>query len=76
MEKNAYELTGQPPVNLLTTDQVAARIGAALEEAIKITRKKAVLEEAMNVGGGVYWGWELTEDALGWAPPMIGALCL
>jgi hypothetical protein len=51
VEKNAYELTGLPPVNLLTTDQLAARIGAALEEAVKITRKKAVLEEATSVSG-------------------------
>ncbi|KAJ9530578.1 hypothetical protein QJQ45_012559, partial [Haematococcus lacustris] len=53
VEKNAYELTGLPPVSTLTVDQLGARIGAALEEAVKISRKKAMLEE-VAVNPAVY----------------------
>lgn len=48
MEKNAYELTGLPPVNTLTVDQLSTRIGAALEEALKITQSKALLDSAIS----------------------------
>jgi hypothetical protein len=50
VEKNAYELTGQPPVAVLGVDALAALVGAALEEALRITRTKAVTQEAMQVG--------------------------
>ncbi len=55
VEKNAYELTGQPPVQVCTVDQLLQRINGAVDEAVKITRKKATLEEALAVrrkGGG------------------------
>uniref|UniRef100_A0A7S0WV64 Uncharacterized protein n=1 Tax=Chlamydomonas leiostraca TaxID=1034604 RepID=A0A7S0WV64_9CHLO len=48
VERNAYELTGQPPVAVLTMDQLTARVGAALGEAVAITRKKALLEDALG----------------------------
>lgn len=49
VEKNAYELTGCPPVSLLTVDQLAARVHKAMDEAVEVTKKKSVLEDALKV---------------------------
>jgi hypothetical protein len=51
VERNAYELTGQPPVQVLSMDQLAKRVGDSLAEAVSITRKKSLLEDALGVRG-------------------------
>lgn len=53
VEKDAYALTGQPPVQVLTLDQLQARVAGALTEAVAIARQKGALEGAgVTQGGG------------------------
>lgn len=53
VERNAFELTGQPPVHIMNLEQLAARITGALNEAVEITRKKGLLEDALKGPGGM-----------------------